>query len=241
MLKRKEWKYGNNVKERDYLTADTPFEQLVEEICVSISNVSADKVRFRVEPERGRYTGTDPVLKKLGCQRPVWGLQLNPILLDRFYNGRGGIRAQYYMSPYHGQEENLCLISRLSNWLIELARFKDSSVDMDLLRTSLSKPSAKVWISERDIQGQEIIRASDLVLDEESIQNDWLDIAKKVKSDGYDSGEYQFYCAALNGVRAPIPDQLEIKGAWIDETREHEYVTSDKRDRDWQIFMFGFS
>ena len=168
-------------------------------------------------------------------------MQLNEVLLDRFFNGRSGIRAQYYKSAYHGQKENLHLISTLSDRLIELARFTDSSADLDLLRTSLSKQSAKAWISERDIHGQEIIRASDLGLDEESIQNDWLEIAKKVKAGGYDSGEYQFYCAALNGVRAPVPDQLEIKGAWIDDSREHEYVTLAKRDRDWQIFMFGFS
>ena len=183
----------------------------------------------------------DPILKKLKCRRPVWRLQLNPVLLDRFYNGRGGIRAQYYMSPYHGQKENLRLISRLSDRLVELAHFKDSAADIDVLLTSLSKPSAKAWISERDIQRQKIIRAGDLELDEESIQNDWLEIAMKVKSDGFDSGDYQFCCAALNGVRAPIPDQLEIKGAWIGESGKHEYVTSDKRDRDWQIFMFGFS
>jgi hypothetical protein len=241
MLERKEWKYGSNITKRDYLAADTSFEHLVQEICDSISAVTADKVSFVVEPENGKYSGADPLLKKLRCQRPVWRVQLKSVLLDRFFNGRDGIRAQYYKSVYHGQKENLYLISRLSDRLIELARFKDSSVEMDLLRTSLSKPSAKVWISERDIQGQEIIRAGDLELDEESIQNDWLEIAKKVKSDGYDSGEYQFYCAALNGVRAPIPDQLEMKGAWIDESRVHEYVTSDKRDRDWQIFMFGFS
>lgn len=241
ILKRKDWKYGRNVKDRDYLREEASFDDIVREICESISGISGDKVMFVLEPVRGKYEESDPLLKKLKCLRPVWRLQLNQVLLDRFFNGQGGIRAQYYKSPYHGQKENLDLISRLSDRLVELARFKDSSVDMKLLTTSLSKPSAKAWISERDIQGQKIIRVSDLELDEESIQNDWLEIAKKVKSGEYDADEYKFYCAALNGVRAPIPAQLEIKGAWIDESRKHEYVTSDKRDRDWQIFMFGFS
>ena len=108
------------------------------------------------------------MLKKLKCLRPVWRLQLNQVLLDRFFNGQGGIRAQYYKSPYHGQKEDLGIfISRLSDRLVELARFKDSSVDMKLLTTSLSKPSAKAWISERDIQGQKIIRVSDLELNGE--------------------------------------------------------------------------
>jgi len=241
MLKRKDWKYGGNVKDRDYLHEEASFGDIVREIYESISSVNGDKVRFVLEPVGGQYEESDPLLKKLKCRRPVWRVQLNQVLLDRFFNGKGGIRAQYYKSPYHGRKENLYLISRLSDRLVELARLKDSSVDMKLLRTSLRKPSAKAWIYERDVQGQKIIRASDLELDEESMQNDWLEIARKVKSNGYDSGEYQFYCAALNGVRAPIPDQLEIKGAWIDESGTHEYVTSGKRDRDWQIFMFGFS
>lgn len=240
MLKRKDWTYGKNIKDRDYLREEASFDDIVREICESISRLAGDQVMFVFEPVR-KYEESDPLLKKLKCQRPVWRLQLNQVLLDRFFNGQGGVRAQYYKSPYHGQTKNLHLISRLSDQLVELARFKDSSMDMKLLRTSLSKPSAKAWISERDIQGQKIIRASDLDLDEESIRNDWLEIAKKVKSCEYDSGEYRFYCAALNGVQAPIPDQLEIKGAWIDESGKHEYVASDKRDRDWQIFMFGFS
>jgi hypothetical protein len=183
MLQRKEWKYGSKVKDREYLAVDIPFENLVHEIYDSISSVTSDKVRFLIEPEKGKHGVGDPLLKKLKCRRPVWRLQLNPVLLDRFYNGRGGIRAQYYMSPYHGQKENLRLLSRLSDRLVELARFKDSAADIDLLRTSLSKPSAKAWISERDIQGQKIIRAGDLELDEESVQNDWLEIAKEVKSE----------------------------------------------------------
>lgn len=61
-----------------------------------------------------------------------------------------------------------------------------------------------------------------------------------VKSGIYND-EYQLYYAAVNGVHAPVPDQLEIKGAWLTSTRQLEYVTPPKRDRDCQIFMFGFS
>ena len=122
------------------------------------------------------------------------------------------------------------VISRLTERLVKLA---ESSVDAHLIRKSLTRSSAKAWISEKDLRGRKIIRAGDLELDEESIQNDWLDIARKVKSGGYDAAEYQFYCAALNGVRAPFPDQLEIKGAWLAKNGKREYVSSDKRDRDW--------
>jgi len=160
MLKRKEWTYGKNIKDRDYLLEEASFDDIVRDICKSISCIGSDQVMFVSEPVGGKYEESDPLLQKLKCQRPVWRLQLNPVLLDRFYNGRSGIRAQYYMSPYHGLNENLRLISRLSDRLVELARFRGSAADIDLLKTSLSKSSAKVWISERDIHGQKIIRAT---------------------------------------------------------------------------------
>ena len=82
---------------------------------------------------------------------------------------------------------------------------------------------------EKDIAGKEIVRASDLKFDKESIQNDWLDLAREVES-GVHSGEnYNLNCAALNGIRAPIPDQLEIKGSWLTGVDRCEYVTPSKK------------
>lgn len=49
------------------------------------------------------------------------------------------------------------------------------------------------------------------------------------------------FARSLCGIQAPIPDRLEIKGAWLTEEGNSEYVTPDKRDRDTQLFMFGFS
>jgi hypothetical protein len=98
-----------------------------------------------------------------------------------------------------------------------------------------------VWIAEKNLSGEKIIRTSDLSLTRDEIQNDWLDLAKALKADAIGQGEFQLYSAALNGVRAPIADQLEVKGAWITALDRCEYVTPDKRDRDTQIFMFGFT
>jgi hypothetical protein len=98
-----------------------------------------------------------------------------------------------------------------------------------------------VWISEKTLDGQKIIRASDLSLTEEEIQNDWLDLARSVKAGDIGSDQFQLYSAALNGVRAPIADRLEVKGAWITSKDRRDYVTPDKRDRDTQVFMFGFT
>lgn len=101
-----------------------------------------------------------------------------------------GLRAQYYVSPYQGRKKNLFLISKLSDSLILIASEIEKGVDRDFLRRSLSQSSAKVWISERDINGKKIIRAGDLASDDQSIQNDWLDVAKDVKKGIHGSDDY---------------------------------------------------
>jgi len=241
MLLRQPWTFGTNIKDRDYLFRDQPFETLAEELSAAVRAVGRPSTKFLIEPKQGQYGDHDPLLKELKCTRPAWWVRLDRPLLDTFFNGISGIRAQYYMDPYRGRRQNLLLISVLTDELIQIAAAKEPSVDIAFMRRSLAQPSAKVWISEKDIHGKKIIRASDLGLDEESIQNDWLDTARRVKSGAYPGEDYRLYSAALSGVRAPIPDQLEIKGAWITGAKKREYVTPDKRDRDCQIFMFGFS
>jgi len=244
MFKRKEWHYGSNIQDRDYLSQDQSFEDLVEELSASLHSIDRTNSRFLIEPEDRKYKDDDPLLKVLRCKRPAWSIQLDQRVLDKFFNGKMGMRAQYYMSPYHGRKKNRLLISKLMDSLIQIPRddyLKYSGVDQNLLRLSLMQPSAKVWISEKGIDGKKIIRAGDLMLDDQSIQNDWLDVAKDVKNGMHDSEDYKLYCAAINGVKAPFPDQLEIKGSWLTEGDRQEYVTPNKRDRDCQIFMFGFS
>src|SRR6267154_3017809 len=141
-----------------------------------------------------------------------------------------GIRAQYYVSSYHGLLANQMLLSALVDPLVELAAAIEPTIDRKLLRLSLSQPSAKAWISERDLAGKKIIHTSDLELSEEEIQNDWLDLARDVKN-GKHPDSYQLYSASINGVHPPISDQLEVKGAWLTGLDRCEYVTPGKRDR----------
>jgi len=241
MFRRKDWTYGNNIRDREYLNCGESFDELVEQLCAAVRAVRNSQTRFVVEPKGGKYGQDDPLLKRLECRRPAWWIQLDGPLLDRFFNGLMGIRAQYYASPYHGRRKNQLLISKLADQLIRLASSIEPSVEKDFLRLSLDQPSAKVWISEKDVGGNKIIRASDLKLDEESIQNDWLDLAREVQNGAYGTENYQLYCAAINGVRAPIPDQLEVKGAWLTGADQREYVTPDKRDRGIEIASYSCS
>ena len=242
ILQRKEWRYGTNIKNRDYLSQDQAFDALVDELSALVHDADESKIKFVIEPKDGKYKDNDPLLKHLKCKRPAWWIQLNERVLDKFFNGKMGIRAQYYVSPYHGRKKNQYLLSKLTKDLIQAAPdevLRKGGVDTDFLRTSLSQPSAKAWISEKNVKCEKIIRAGGR-FDDESIQNDWLDIAMDVKNGIYND-EYQLYYAAVNGVQAPVPDQLEIKGAWLTDPKLLEYVTPDKRDRDCQICMFGFS
>ena len=242
IFQRKEWRYGSNIKNRDYLSQDQTFDALADELSALVQDTDESKIKFIIEPKDGKYKDSDPMLKLLQCKRPAWWIQLNERVLDKFFNGKMGIRAQYYVSPYYGRKKNQYLLSKLTKDLIQVApdeALREGGVDTDFLRTSLSQPSGKVWISEKNINGEKIIRASDQ-FDDESIQNDWLDIARDVNKGLYND-EYQLYYAAVNGVQAPVPDQLEIKGAWLTDPKLLEYVTTDKRDRDCQICMFGFS
>jgi hypothetical protein len=218
IFRRKEWSYGSNIQNREYLSRDESFETLVEELSAGLRKADSSSVRFLIEPKNGKYSDEDPLLKVLKCKRPIWWIQLDERILDKFFNSRMGIRAQYYVNTYHGQKKNRHLISQLTDSLIRTAPeeyLRQAGVDQSFLRKSLSQSSAKAWISEKNVKGKKIIRAGNQTLDDQSIQNDWLDIAKDVKKGVYGGDDYQLYCAAVNGVQAPIPDQLEIKGAWL--------------------------
>jgi len=241
MIARNPWTYGSGIRNRAYLNDNASFEDLIDDLCIALESAEPSSVCFQIEPEAGRHGGDDALLGRLECRRPSWRVSMGQSLLDKFFNGRMGIRAQYYESPYHGQSMNRHLLARIQDRLVELAQTIDRNVDTDLLTLSLSASSAKAWISERDLAGRKIIRAGDLTLVEDEIQNDWLDLARSVKNGSIGAERYHRYCAAINGARAPLPDQFEVKGAWITRLDRSEYVTPDKRDRDCQLFMFGFT
>lgn len=157
MFRRKEWHYGTNIKNRDCLNRDQSFEDLVEELSASLRNTDRTKIKFRIEPKDGKYKDDDPLLKVLQCRRPAWWIQLDGRVLDKFFNGRMGIRAQYYLSPYHGQKKNQYLLSKLMDGLIRMVPeecLRKNDVDTGFLSRSLSQSSAKAWISEKNLKGK---------------------------------------------------------------------------------------
>lgn len=238
---RKPWTYGRAIQNREYLQANSDFDSLVGELEVAFADATRQDVRFQLEPTGGKYGSDDPLLRRLQCRRASWSIRLCSKLLDKFFNGRMGIRAQYYLSPYHGGAMNTRLLSALRPRLLALAQEAAPLADRKMVELSLAAASAKTWICEKNLAGNKVIRASDLALVEDEIQNDWLDLARAVKAGAAPQGQFQLYSAAFNGVRAPIADQFEVKGGWISHDDRREYVTPAKYDRDCQVFMFGFT
>jgi len=126
MITRKPWSYGSAIKDRDYSNRVESFESIVQELSVAIAEVDQASVRFCMEPEDGKFSDDDPILKLLQCKRASWHIALDSILLDKFFNGRMGIRSQYYISPYQGHFMNRLILSTLHNRLVQLA-FVDSA------------------------------------------------------------------------------------------------------------------
>lgn len=238
---RRPWTYGREIRDREYLSANADFGVLVAEIQAAVRAAPSAAVRFRLEPTNGRYGSDDVLLKLLKCRRATWTIPLDGVLLDKFFNGLMGIRAQYYLNPYHGGAMNAYLLSALRPTLHQFASTRVAAGEMNTVERSLAAASAKTWICEKDLNGKKLIRASDLRLTEEQIQNDWLELARLVSSGAVPLGQFQLYSASLNGIRAPIADQLEVKGGWITAEGQVEYVTPAKHDRDCQVFMFGFT
>jgi hypothetical protein len=220
------------------LTASQDFAGFAAELAAAVA--SAEDCDVRCQIEQPNKSSGDALLKRLQCRRATWTIRIEPVLLDKFFNGAMGLRAQYYVNPYHGAFQNARLILLLRDTLLCHAR-ELPVTELATVRKSLGASSAKVWIAERNLKGEKIIRASDLTLVEDEIQNDWLDVARAVKTGSVDSAHYHLYSAALSGVRTPVADRLEVKGGWMTSAPVREYVSPAKWDRDTQVFMFGFT
>ena len=155
MLRRNSWTYGSNIKGREYLMGEDSLsmnwpKSFRRRLCSPKSTI-----RFVVEPKNRKYDSGDRLLKRLKCTRPAWWIQLDRTLLDAFFNGRMGIRAQYYKSPYHGHAKNHLLLSRIVEPLIRLAVSIEPGIEADFLHLSLNQPSAKVWyFSRKTLRGK---------------------------------------------------------------------------------------
>jgi hypothetical protein len=87
---------------------------------------------------------------------------------DLFHNAPDGLRGRYWQSPEIGDLATRYLIDALKSELLAHAADNPAIVEMrakditlDEVRASLDKPSAKVWVHEKDDLGNTMISTTD--------------------------------------------------------------------------------
>lgn len=170
-------------------------------------------------PEEGNAGGQSPSLKN--CFRPSFQFSVTPRTGDLFFNSSNGYRAAYCKSVASGTEANRLVIDALMPKLLDAWRKKKPKFHNEQWADrALRHYSAKIWIYEGLICCHEWIK-----LDIEIENPIWIATANR--TDPEDS-RLPYW-----GVRAPIADKLEVKGAWIDPDGEFRTGKSpDKRASD---------
>jgi hypothetical protein len=101
-------------------------------------------------------------------QQACFRLHVSNEAFDLFHNAPDGLRGRYWQSPDIGFLATRHLIQVLSWKLLTYAAEKSTCLEnkakemtVDEVRASLAAPSAKVWVRERDDQGNLIISTKD--------------------------------------------------------------------------------
>lgn len=184
------------------LMSHTSFEAV--QARVAAARVTA----FVWEPYRG------PELR--GCHRASFLLDVSASTYDAFFNSPVGLRAQYALTPAHGEAANRRLLTVLAGKLLRRG-LQAEAPGIEMLLWSLGASQAKIWIYEDEVQLQ-------MGTSEPAI--DYVRWAARSESG--------------IGVLAPVGRQLQVMGGWLDQAG---VVTSNpkKESRSLEIHRTGFS
>jgi hypothetical protein len=204
---------------RGYLERDSSFETIAR---VLENEASCEEPA--IEPCRD---GTQP----LGTWRINLLIKVQPQTSDMFYNGRDGVRGRYWQSPQAGDEATRSLLNLLTRKILEFAEAQPSAltsrrrpritVTLDDVRASLAAPSAKVWAYEDKSVG--FHQGPNLFVERWAKNEN----APRNRNNG------NWHWALVSGL-------VDVKGAFLTPNRR-EYIPEIKRDRNFQIHLFGFS
>jgi hypothetical protein len=150
ILRRRPWSLGPGVRERTYLITSQDFDGFSVELAAAVASAQGRDVHCQVEQPKKRTE--DVLLTRLECKRASWMICIDPVLLDKFFNGAMGLRAQYYVSPYYGALQNARLLLLLREALLQHASRKLAATELATVRKSLAALSAKVWICEKNLR-----------------------------------------------------------------------------------------
>lgn len=200
---------------RDFLLNVIDDGKLVDSL-VSSARITAKK------PCKGKTPETR------GSMRPIWAVSIPESSCDSFFNGISGYRATYLRSPQKGEALNRAIITALKNDL--WTTYSEFNLDSHFVAKSLDSLSAKIWISERFIDFDHAWHGEILV-------PSWIEAAETYLGNKLKFPRLE---KAVWGIRATIGDEIEIKGAFLNESL-FEMVPAEKIDRSMDIHNYGFS
>jgi hypothetical protein len=208
---------------RAYLESELSFE----EIAARIAN-ECEITGVLIEP----YDAPAPGEPK-NARQVVFRFRVSHEACDLFFNAPDGLRGRYWQSPDHGLAATRHLIDGLSAKLSSYATRnpptplgKAAPMAIEGIAASLSAPSAKIWLRERDDKNE--FQLLELPPENQLIVRRWLENESQAP---INKGMWR---------RTPKGGEMEVKGAilGVDGT---EYVPEGKRDRSCQIHRFGFT
>ena len=166
-----------------------------------------------------------------GAKRPLFFVEgLEAGLVDWFFNGVSGYRAQYYKSPENGLKANTYAFAKLESILFKAASRASFSykhpdhgpltIDEQTFLTYLRLPSAKIWGEETEGLNQ-------------MFSGPGIDAPRWIENTKNGHGK------AMKGTKAPQFTILKLHGAFLKNGLE--VIPPDKTARSEDIYFFGFS
>ena len=222
-----EWQFNQHLVRADRL------EYLDERISFTELAISVSKgeiITFSLEPGKKEAKG---------CCRGSWVVKIPSQLLDLFFNGGCGYRAQFYLAPDRGIQANRLIIDRLIPRLLTSSGTGPNKMKPQQLEASLRSRHAKIWIDEETSTLDQT--AIDPLLIQALNVPRWVAAMNQALSAWAQRTSPEPYVArSLLGVQAPEGERLIIVGAWMD-TGNVDHVVPSKENSAEHIHNFGFS
>jgi hypothetical protein len=220
------WRYTFRVPDsrQAYLLSASSFSTIADDLCLHFEAKDADIEKANVGAELCANGCRRPRLKLIARRRNEYTDQI----LDTFFNSPVGYRAQFYVSPSNGDDASRELFKRLvAGPLAQLCVTGIEDFSGNIVEKALLAPTAKVWIPKpswpedeppREIEAPKWIAA----------QNGEIPLPPNCRS-----------WAPYWGTAAPIPNFLEIMGAWLDRDN-NEFQDPSKLNRSLCLHVAGW-
>lgn len=185
--------------------------ELIEAVGKDAENSAGQgKVYLTWEPAIDQDAPTD--IARLWARIPI-----TEITFDQLFNGRGGYRAQYYLSPRQGLIFNRAIVDSLIPAVKHAYAVAPLAVPFELVDQSIREAHSKIWI----FKDQEAFDEAP-----ENILNPprWVDNR------------------ATRGRRIPLPAHfsIDLKGTFINPKTGRSWVHEYKLDRAEDLHARGF-